>query len=708
MVLCSISLVSILSYLELSNATKDSTITRIDRAARSAAALLEYGTNGALRIESDSDGNPVSLQAAAPTIWEDKTFVGTLDQLINAIGGTNDGSASLFKWSSETGTFDRLATTFDTRDGSLLSSNPVTRNHPAFANLAEGKPFIGNVPVQGQTRLAYLIPILLENNRIAGVVEVDVGDMDDLALAQSRLQKRIISAAVLILAAVVLIGGVFLRREFKPLRQLAKTAEELASGTQPDQVPYTGRQDEIGDLAHGLERVTDLQDKLHKLAYLDQVTTAGNRARYFADLSDALRRSKAGTFGASLIHLDFNGFSKINDAFGHQIGNRVLLQAYVRIANAFGPSARIARISADDFCILLPHDNDGAIAETSADRALELLSAPFNLNETEIRVEPRIGIALLPQDAQDAETAHRVAGLALRAAKESDGPRYEFFTAPLNERVQTEMLMETLLRAALKTRQLTLHYQPQICPRSCTLTSLEALVRWPNESRGFIPPSEFIPIAEKTGLILELGQYVLEEACKQAAKWIEIGFDFGHVSVNVSPLQFRQPSFADKVKETLVKHRLPADRLCLEVTENVFVDTSEECVHDILLKLQKIGVQLSLDDFGSGYSSLIYLHRLPFQELKIDRAFLSEADRAEQKAHLFQAIVGLGRSLGLRIIAEGAETEGEFALAAVEGCDSVQGFFCSPAVPANQLRNRLEAIRKIASCRTVAWEQRRA
>ncbi|WP_297581315.1 EAL domain-containing protein [Roseibium sp.] len=698
-------MVSSLSYLELSRETEDSTVTRIDRAARAAAAILEHGTSDLFQSTSDSDGNPSSLRLSVPTYLKSNS---QLDQLITAIGNSNDGAASLYKWSSTTNVFDRLATTFDDTEGSLHFEPSIDRNHPAFANLVEGRPFIGNVPVQGRTRLAYLIPVLLENNQIAGVVEVDVGDMDDLALAKSRLQTRIVSAAILIIALVVLIGGLFLRREFRPLRQLAKTAEELANGNQPDQVPYTGRQDEIGDLAHGLERVTDLQDKLHKLAYIDQVTTAGNRARYFADLSDALKRSKSGTFGASLIHLDFNGFSKINDTFGHQIGNRVLLQAYVRIANAFGPSAQIARISSDDFCILLPHDIEGSIAETCANRAIELLTAPFNINETEIRVEPRIGIALLPQDAQDVETAHRVAGLALRAAKEGDGLRYEFFSAPLNERVQTDMLMETLLRAALKTRQLTLHYQPQICPKTCSLTGLEALVRWPNKNRGFIPPSDFIPIAEKTGLILELGQYVLEEACKQAAKWTEQGFDFGHVSVNVSPLQFRQPSFADRVKETLEKHNLPADRLCLEVTENVFVDTSEQCVHDILLKLQKIGVQLSLDDFGSGYSSLIYLHRLPFQELKIDRAFISEADQAEQKAHLFQAIVGLGRSLGLRIIAEGAETEGEFALAAIYGCDSVQGFFCSPAVPASQLRNRLEEIRKLASSKTIAWEQRRA
>ncbi|MEM9635175.1 MAG: EAL domain-containing protein, partial [Pseudomonadota bacterium] len=189
--------------------------------------------------------------------------------------------------------------------------------------------------------------------------------------------------------------------------------------------------------------------------------------------------------------------------------------------------------------------------------------------------------------------------------------------------------------------------------------------------------------------------------------WTKAGFEFNQVSVNVSPLQFRQPSFAENVKNVLDWYRLPADKLCLEVTENVFVDTSEQTVHDILSKLQKIGVQLSLDDFGSGYSSLIYLHRLPFKELKIDRAFLSGADRTEQKEQLFHAIVGLGRSLGLRVVAEGAETDGEFALAAALGCDGVQGFYFSAAVPAEKLPSRLLEIVHASSGKEITARNKR-
>ncbi|MCK7614576.1 bifunctional diguanylate cyclase/phosphodiesterase [Roseibium sediminicola] len=699
MVLCSIGLVSGLSYYELSKTTQENSTIRIDRAARAAVAILCYGTNSVFHPEFDEAGNPLSLHVAEAAGTSALAPSETLDKLMAAIGKTNQGAANLFAWNGSAQSFDRFATTFRSPDGGPPPAFSIRHGHPAFASLAKGHPFVGNVPVQGRLRLAYLTPILAPGGGVAGAIAVDVGWVDDLTLAENRLKTRITTAAIIILTAVILIGGLLLRLELRPLRQLARTADELAGGDQPTSIPFTERKDEIGDLAHGLEKVNDLQDKLRKLAYTDPVTTAGNRTRYFSDLSKALKRARQENYSASLIHLDFNGFAKVNDIFGQQVGNRVLLQAYARLASIFGPSAKIARISADDFCIILPFDNKGAIAEDYAVQALDLLSSPFHLEEGEIRVEPSIGIALLPQDAEDAETAHRVAGLALRAAKDKEGTRYVFFSPPLNERIQKEMLTETLLRAALKTRQLELHYQPQVSPADGHLLGLEALIRWPSEKRGFIPPGEFIPVAEKTGLVIELGQYVLEAACAQAAKWRLSEFDFGHISINVSPLQFRQPSFAATVRRALEDYDLPANKLCLEVTENVFVDTSEQTVLDILSELQEIGVQLSLDDFGSGYSSLIYLHRLPFQELKIDRAFIAEADLTPQREHLFQGIVGLARSLGLRVIAEGAETEGEFTLAIRHGCDALQGYFCAPAVPADEVQIRLKAFQGELSAR---------
>ncbi|TYC56497.1 EAL domain-containing protein [Rhodobacterales bacterium] len=695
MVLCSIGFIASLSYIEHARTTSSNSDALVDRAARTAATVLSVGTHSAIVAEDDAKGNPQALRIADDRGKDLLAPDSSVEELITQIARTNDGTAALFTWSSEKRAFDRIATTVTGTDGSPAIS--IETGHQAFEQLSDGKPYIGNVPAQGGERLAYLMPILTTSGKLVGALAVDIGWADDLSAAHSRLRIKFVAAALVILAIAVLIGNLLLRRELHPLRRLAKTADDLASGIQPDAIPYCDRSGEIGDLAHGLEKVTDLQDKLQKLAYTDPITTAGNRTRYFGDLSRVLKDARTLGHTASLLHLDFQGFAKINDTFGQQVGNRVLLQAYARLANVFGSGSKIARISGDDFCIIIPFDGDGSQAECKAAKAIEVLSAAFYLEDTEICIEPCIGIALLPADAQDVETAHRITGLALRAAEEAGEPCYRRFSAPLNERVQNEMLIETLLRVALRTQQMTLYYQPQVCPTDAHLVGVEALLRWPTEKRGFIPPSEFIPIAEKTGLILELGQFVLNEACKQAAKWVQAGFDFGQISVNVSPIQFKQPNFARTVKDVLATYGLSPRVLCLEMTENVFIDTSEKMVLDILSELQDIGVQLSLDDFGSGYSSLSYLHSLPFQELKIDRSFLANACNQPQKEQLFQAIAGLGRSLGLRVIAEGAETAEEFALCAAHRCDGVQGYFCSPAVPAMDIETRLEAFRRSVS-----------
>lgn len=693
-VLFGIGLVSGLSYIEIAKTTKENATIRIDRAARAAAVIICYGTDTSMDPILGADGRPLALRYTPPAGTPPVLVAEPLyDQILSAIGSANQGAANIFSYKTDTAAFDRIATTFRKPDGSLPPPFAIREGHPAYANLTAGQPFTGNVPVQGRLRLAYLMPVLDPSGHIIGAVAVDVGWADDLTLAKERLSQRVFSATGLILLLVMGIGGVLLQNQLTPVRRLAATAHRLASGAPQDSVPYVDWPDEIGDLAHGLARVTDLQEKLQKLAYVDPVTTAGNRTRYFTDLTAALEAAATEDQTTALFHLDFIGFAKINDTFGHRVGNQVLMQTYARLSGLFGQKGRISRISADDFCILLPMDS-GSAAEHYATRMIDVLSVPFKLTQGEIRVEPCVGIAMLPQDAGDAETAHRVAGIALRAAKENPQYRHMFFSAPLNERVQSEMLLETRLRAALATRKITLHYQPQVCPSNGTLIGLEALARWPEGPNGSVPPSDFIPLAEKTGLIHDLGQYVLEEACRQAAEWMAAGFEFGQVSVNVSPLEFRQSKFARNVKKTLTKYRLPPNRLCLEVTENVFVDTGERLVLDILAELQSIGVGLSLDDFGAGYSSLSYLHQMPFQELKIDRTFLTDADKYPQKQQLFEAIVGLGKSLGLRVVAEGAETEGEYSMTVNLGCDGLQGFFCAPPLPAHDLMDRCMAIRQ--------------
>ncbi len=708
-VLLSIGLVSGISYFEIARTTKENSTIRIDRAAKTAAAVIRYGTDRAIDPTSDENGKPQVLTLTAlyngPADLRPNAL---FDELVLAIGKSNQGAANIFSYSEKTGLFDRIATTFRKPDGSMPPPFAIKPGHPAYSNLVNGVPFIGNVPVQGRLRLAYLMPIVDGDRALKGAAAVDVGWADDLTVAQNRLSARLFTAAAVVLFAVMLVGGILLRHQMMPLRRLAAAAHRLASGEPQASFPCADRPDEIGDLAHGLARVTELQERLHKLAYVDPVTTGGNRTKYFADLADALERAAVDDKKTALIQLDFIGFAKINDTFGQKAGNRVLMQTYTRLRRLLGESAKVSRISADDFCILLPLDESGELSADFAADIIDVLSVPFQLDEGEIRVDPLIGIALLPQDAHDAETAHRVAGIALRAAKDAAHQQHMFFSAPLNDRVQSEMLLETRLRTALATGQLELHYQPQVNPANGDLIGLEALIRWPDGQGNWIPPCDFISLAEKTGLIIDLGHYVLDEACRQAAHWLTAGFEFGHVSVNVSPIEFQQPNFASNVRKVLERYQLPSHTLCLEVTENVFVDTSERLVLDLLFELQSMGVLLSLDDFGSGYSSLSYLHKLPFQELKIDRAFLQDADLYPQKKQLYQAIVGLGKSLGLRVVAEGAETEGEYLLTVSLECDSLQGYFCARPLPAKDIpdcclsigealnSDRLQSIRKRA------------
>ena len=293
-----------------------------------------------------------------------------------------------------------------------------------------------------------------------------------------------------------------------------------------------------------------------------------------------------------------------------------------------------------------------------------------------------IGVAFLPEHGASAEEAHRNADLALRRAKLEGRGRVVVYDHDLNEKTQKSMLLARMLRQALENNELTVHLQPQVRVKDGKLHGFEALARWPHPSRGMIPPSEFIPVAEASGLIPELGQRVLDEACRIAREWCDAGFAFGHVSVNVSPIQLWQPNFVALVSEALARHRLDGKMLCLEVTESVFVDHDQSRVMSVFGELRALGVSLSLDDFGSGYSSLGYLNTLPLDQLKIDRAFISGVDKDNRKRSLLYGIVALGKGLQLDLVAEGAETAEEVAVLREIGCAVVQGYFFGKPVPA--------------------------
>lgn len=680
-------------YWKLYRVTDENASIRIDRAARAATSILLHAEDGQFVVEREEDGRPVAIRLTTGTPEQVLSFTPEYDALLAEIGSANQGAANLFSLNAETLGFDRFATTFRRPDGSMPPPMSIAEGHPAYGNLINNVRHVGEVPVMGRLRLAYLLPIQASTGAIAGALAVDVGWVDDLIVARERLWDVMWKASTALLLVVGAIGLVIVRLEMRPLGIMARFANDVASGERVGQLPFTRRKDEVGALAQGLARVVDLQEELAYLAYTDPLTKCGNRARYFADLARVVETAKTADGHAALIHFNLSQFSKINVAHGQRIGDEVLKHAASEAALVFGNDAVVYRATGDNFCVIVKNAESSAVIEKMCRRAVSLLDAPIELGGCDVQLEAYMGVVLLPDDAADADKAHSNAELALRAAKIDDGVSVVFFSSKLSDKAQRHFKLESMLRKAIDGGDLALHYQPQICVQTRQVYGLEALVRWEHPEEGAIGPNEFIPVAEQSGLIGDLGDWVLNEACRQAKVWLDAGFVFRHVSVNVSPTQLWQPGFAQAVEACLEKHGVDGKYIYLEVTESIFVKDDESRISTILGHLRKLGVRFSLDDFGSGYSSLGYLRRLPFDQIKIDRAFVAGAHEEEDSASLLAGMMALGNGLGMTIIAEGAETAEEVALLRRMDCDAIQGFFYSKAVTADAVGAVLDAVK---------------
>lgn len=701
LVTISISVMAGIGYWKLYDVTDDNAAVRIDGAARAAASILNHAQPDVFQIERSSDGRPLAITIDEQATADILQPLPGYDAILTEIGMNNRGAANLFSYDADSRTFSRFATTFRTPSGAMPQPMQFDRTHPAFDNLSNGTPFIGEVPVMDRMRLAYLTPIMAGGS-IVGALAVDVGWVDDLIVARQQLQKLMLGWALAGLLFVAALGMAIINIEMKPLRTMVGFADHVGAdqSDQSDvdgQSPRKQRNDEVGLLAQGISRVAQLQDNLEYLAYTDPLTSKGNRTRYFADLEKVLGETRIGTRGWALLHIDVDRFANINNAYGPSAGDKVLRYVAAQITLTFGANAKVARTGGDDFSVLLRTNGQTSEISRLCQDLADRLSVPYWLPQGEIHVQTSTGIAMLPADGDTAEMAHRHADLARRSAKEKEDEtlRFAFFSQEMKDASERLIDLESMLRDALDNDGLSVHYQPQICANSHKLMGLEALARWDHATEGPISPGEFIPIAEKTGLIVELGNAVLNESCRQAKIWQEEGLDFHHVSVNVSPIQLWQHGFVQRVKNCLKNHNLDGKYLCLEVTESLFVDQDENQIGSVMADLRALGISLSLDDFGSGYSSLGYLNRLPFDQLKIDRYFVSNAHLDPGKAKLLKGMVSLGKGLGLTIVAEGAELAEEVALINEIGCDAVQGFYFSRPVPAEGLEMALDQVAEL-------------
>lgn len=440
----------------------------------------------------------------------------------------------------------------------------------------------------------------------------------------------------------------------------------------------------IGTVQDVTER-KEAERRLEQLAYTDPLTRLANRALFKRQLAATLESAASTGRSHALLLIDLDRFKEVNDSFGHSAGDSLLIHVAEVLRQEFASQAFIARLGGDEFAVLTDDSYlpQGALLAV-ADRLIDRLSVPVDLPEGEACIGATIGIAVLPEHGSTTEAAARNADLALYMAKEAGRGHAQIFEPAYAQAVDQKLDLGRRLRHAVETGGLNAHYQPQVDLKTGRVIGFEALLRWSHPDRGPISPSEFIPVAESTGLIVDLGHWVLRTACQQMRIWLDSGMPSRTVSVNVSPAQIWNGDFEKVVAAVLAETGLPPELLCLELTESLFVDHTKQKVSSTLAALSGLGVQLALDDFGSGYSSLGYLTRLPFNSLKIDRTFVDGISTVPEKRKLLGGIIALSHGLGMTVVAEGAELTAELDLLAEFDCDAVQGYVFSRPVAAEQ------------------------
>jgi diguanylate cyclase (GGDEF)-like protein len=426
------------------------------------------------------------------------------------------------------------------------------------------------------------------------------------------------------------------------------------------------------------------QEQISHMARHDALTNLPNRTLFREQLEKALRLARRSDQLAVLC-LDLDHFKDINDSLGHPVGDVLLKEVAQRLGECITEHDTVARLGGDEFAIVqFCSDCDPSAVASLASHVVEKVSAPYEIAGHQLVIGVSIGISLAPEDGKNPDELLKKADLALYRAKEDGRGTYRFFETGMDARAQARRLLELDLRAALKRGEFEVYYQPIRDVAKDVVVSFEALARWNHSLRGMISPANFIPLAEETGLIVPIGEWVLRQACTDAAGWSQ---DVG-VAVNLSPVQFKNPNLVSTVKEALRASGLPAHRLELEITESVLLQNSEATL-SVLHELRGFGVRISLDDFGTGYSSLSYLRSFPFDKIKIDRSFVTELATRDDSMAIVRAVTGLGKSLGIVTTAEGVETDAQFDLLRREGCTQAQGYLFSRPRPAADVENML-------------------
>lgn len=427
-----------------------------------------------------------------------------------------------------------------------------------------------------------------------------------------------------------------------------------------------------------MEQREKSQAKIVHLAHHDALTGLGNRLLFHKELSDAVAHRQRHGGDLAVLFMDLDGFKTVNDTLGHGTGDVVLKHLASRVQNILREGDKIGRLGGDEFAIIQLGNEQQATA--LATRLIELIKIPFSVDNQRLTLGVSIGIVIADGDYQDSAHLLRAADLAMYRAKAEGRGRFRFFEPEFDRQVQERRDLEVALRAVVDQDALEIHYQPLVNLETGRISGFEALSRWQDPQRGFVPPNTFIPLAEEIGLIGIIGRRVLERACAQAVTWPEEIT----VAVNLSAAQFQGGQLVSVVKDALASSGLPPSRLELEITESIFLQDSESNLA-ILSQLGALGVKISMDDFGTGYSSLSYLRSFAFDKIKIDKSFIRDLSTSESSVAIVRAVCGLARSFGASTTAEGVETDSQLAQIRAEGCTEVQGYIFSKPLPADEI-----------------------
>ncbi|WP_176442349.1 bifunctional diguanylate cyclase/phosphodiesterase [Noviherbaspirillum humi] len=438
-------------------------------------------------------------------------------------------------------------------------------------------------------------------------------------------------------------------------------------------------------LAITLRDITDAKDHeqaLHQMATVDSLTRLPNRNWLSQRLPEALEAAAASGKKVALLFIDLDDFKNVNNTRGHAAGDEVLRQASLRMQSILRYGDEVVRLGGDEFVVVLPGLEDAGDAVPVADRILDAFASPFSLSEgSEHVVYASAGLSVYPDDGPDMDSLLKHADTAMFAAKRAGKGRLSFYTPQLTEEIVNRTNNEQGLRHAIKSNQFIVHYQPRVNALTGELVSMEALVRWLHPTRGLVPPMEFIPLAEETGLIVEIGEIVLHQVCAQIVAWQQDGLPVVPISVNVSPRQFTDSDLEVEIATALTRFQVAPSMLELEITESCMLQDSAKVAEEIA-SLKALGIRVSVDDFGTGYSSLSQLQRLDLDVLKIDRSFTIELENGKHGVDFFRTIVSMAHVLDMQVVAEGVENPAQLRILQALGCDEIQGYFVSRPVPA--------------------------